>query len=253
MISSDDIDINALEQAYIEKTGGLALPSMWKTVLDNAPEYFPYILFNLSYPWENGSLTPKERELILIVVNAAISTLSVDGLKTHIPRALEFGASKAEILAALHLSSGVGFHTFSTNAPGFIRVMEERNLLDEESESAFELLKANFEGKPTLAPMAAFYRMDPEYAASLIDSFRRNNNLKVLSDRLIELMIIGYDSSCTLMMTSGAEIHIEAALDAGATRQDIIETLILTSSISHQSMAVGVPILAEALKKAGIE
>ncbi len=242
-------DIEALEKAYVKGTGGLPLPEVWRTVLEFAPEFFSYILFSHSYPWEKGSLSPKEKEFICIGVNAAVSTQSVEGLRIHIPRALDLGATKEEILTVLHIASGMGIHTYTEVAPHLMQICAERNLLDPDTEAAFEAHVDTFMPKdsPTRAPMEAVLRMDPEFCLETLRRYVELSHNGALSNRMRELIIVAYDSSCTHMLAYGAANHIRRALDAGATPQDIVETLILTASIAQQSLAVGVPILIEAL------
>jgi alkylhydroperoxidase/carboxymuconolactone decarboxylase family protein YurZ len=49
----------------------------------------------------------------------------------------------------------------------------------------------------------------------------------------------------------GVRRHIQNALRAGATKEEILEVMQLTSIMGIHSMAMGVPILMEELERAG--
>ena len=67
--------------------------------------------------WRDGVLDLKTIELICICLNAACTHLSADGVRRHIRAALAAGASRAEILEVLKLTSVLGIHSLSLAAP----------------------------------------------------------------------------------------------------------------------------------------
>jgi len=74
-----------------------------------------------------------------------------------------------------------------------------------------------------------------------------------LPPKVKELIYIAIDASTTHLYNTGTRIHIQNALKYGATRQEIMEVLELTSTLGIHSCSVGVPILEDELRKAGRE
>lgn len=68
-------------------------------------------------PLTRGVLDPKTWELIAIAVDASCTHLYAPGVRRHIRRALELGASKEEIIAVLQAVSVLGIHSMSLGAP----------------------------------------------------------------------------------------------------------------------------------------
>jgi alkylhydroperoxidase/carboxymuconolactone decarboxylase family protein YurZ len=75
----------------------------------------------------------------------------------------------------------------------------------------------------------------------------------VLSRRLIELIGVALNAACTNLNPEGTRRHIRRALDAGATRDEILLVLKCASVMSIHSCSLGAPILLEEAKAAGLE
>ena len=63
----------------------------------------------------------------------------------------------------------------------------------------------------------------------------------------IELLSIAFDASYTHMYAPGTRRHIQGALKAGATMEEIMEVLKLCVGQGVQACNLGVPILADEL------
>ena len=62
-------------------------------------------------------LDPKTIEFIAIAVDASCTHMYGPGVRRHIRKALELGATQEEIAAVLQLTSVLGIHTMSLAAP----------------------------------------------------------------------------------------------------------------------------------------
>ena len=69
--------------------------------------------------------------------------------------------------------------------------------------------------------------------------------------KFIELVGVGLNAACTNLNPDGTRRHIRAALDAGATRDEILFVLKCASVMSIHSCSLGAPILLEEAKAAG--
>ena len=72
-----------------------------------------------------------------------------------------------------------------------------------------------------------------------------------LPRKLVELVGIAINAACTNLNPDGTRRHIRAALDAGATRDEILTILKMASVMSIHSCSLGAPILLEEAKAAG--
>jgi len=75
----------------------------------------------------------------------------------------------------------------------------------------------------------------------------------VLTLRLVELISVAINAACTNLNPDGTRRHIRAALAAGATRDEIMMVLKCAAVMSLHSCSLGVPILVEEAKTAGVK
>jgi len=68
-----------------------------------------------------------------------------------------------------------------------------------------------------------------------------------LDAKTIELVGIALDASCTHMYAPGVRRHIQRALKAGATKEEITAVLQLATLQGLHSMCIAAPILLEEL------
>jgi alkylhydroperoxidase/carboxymuconolactone decarboxylase family protein YurZ len=73
----------------------------------------------------------------------------------------------------------------------------------------------------------------------------------VLSRKLVELIGIMLNTSCTNLNSEGTRRHIRAALKAGAPREEILWVLKSATLGALHSLSRGAPILLEEAKEAG--
>ena len=71
----------------------------------------------------------------------------------------------------------------------------------------------------------------------------------VMPAKELELLSIACDASYTHMYAPGTRRHIKAALNAGATMEEIMEVMKLCVVQGVQACNLGVPILAEELER----
>lgn len=74
---------------------------------------------------------------------------------------------------------------------------------------------------------------------------------KRLPHKIQELVLLAIDASCTHLYEPGIRAHTANALRAGASKEEIMETLELTSVLGVHAVTVGVPLLQEVLEEKG--
>lgn len=73
----------------------------------------------------------------------------------------------------------------------------------------------------------------------------------ILPCKFVELVSIGLNAACTNLNPDGTRHHIRAALEAGASRDEILMILKMASVMSIHSCSLGAPILVEEANVAG--
>ncbi len=71
----------------------------------------------------------------------------------------------------------------------------------------------------------------------------------LFTPKFVELLSIAYDASFTHMYAPGTRRHIRAALELGASREEIMEVLKLCVSAGEEASHMAVPILADELNR----
>lgn len=93
------------------------------------------------------------------------------------------------------------------------------------------------------------YTMDPVYAERFMAMGAHAMSAGGIDAKTSEFIAIAVDASCTHLYAPGVRRHIEKALALGATPREILSVLEMVSVLGIHSVALGVPILAEALAR----
>ena len=92
---------------------------------------------------------------------------------------------------------------------------------------------------------------DPQWAEACVKMTTNPWTNAVLPRKLVELIGVGINAACTNLNPDGTRRHIRAALEAGATRDEILFVLKCASVMAIHSCSLGAPILLEEAKAAG--
>jgi alkylhydroperoxidase/carboxymuconolactone decarboxylase family protein YurZ len=104
----------------------------WNTAWDEASafdaEWMEKFLDAATLPVRNGVLDPKTYELIAIAVDASCTHLYAPGTRRHIAKALDLGATPAQIMAVLQCVAALGIHSVALGAPMLMDELKRRGL-----------------------------------------------------------------------------------------------------------------------------
>jgi alkylhydroperoxidase/carboxymuconolactone decarboxylase family protein YurZ len=204
-------------------------------------------------PWCTGQLEPKVKELVCIAVDAAATHLYAPGVREHIRRALEHGATTEEIVEVLQLTSTLGIHSCTIGVPLLLEVLAESG------DAAFpplgerqERLKADFEAKRGYwhSFWDGLLALDPDFFEAYLEFSSHPWTNGVLEPKVKELVYTAFDASATHLYVPGLRQHVKNALALGATPAEIMEVFELASVIGIQTCALAVPILVDELERA---
>lgn len=94
---------------------------------------------------------------------------------------------------------------------------------------------------------------DPKWAATCEKMTMNPWTGGVLPRKTVELISVALNAACTYLNPDGMRRHIRAALEAGATRDELIMVFKMASILAVHSCSLGAPILLEEAKAAGVQ
>lgn len=202
-------------------------------------------------PWTTGVLPIKWIELICIALNAASTHRNEPGVRRHVRAALRAGATRDEILATFKGVSVLGIHSVAVTLPilfdeaGKVGVQPGPRSAEIVDTPVIDQMKADGIFNPA---WDAIYDLDPRWLEAFLDMGAELYN-GVLEPKLVELMAIAVDASCTHLYTPGIRRHIHGGLSQGVTIEEIMEVLKLCGGLGVGACELGAPILAEELAR----
>ena len=252
--SDTTIEAAALREAWTEVHGPPNAAA--EQLLRMNPSYFARVLDFTAHAWRHGPLEPKVKALVLLAVDSAASHLNGPGAADDVRRALALGATPAEVLETLELTSTMGVHAANTGVPILLEELAAagqpvdlgRPLTDRQ-----EQIKAEFTAKRGYWNefWDAFLRLDAEFFATYTALSTHPWERGALEPKVKEFVYCAFDCSATHMFTPGLRQHIANALGYGATAEELMEVFELASGIGVESFALALPALAQAMDAVG--
>lgn len=202
-------------------------------------------------PWRATVLPRKTVELISVALNAACTNLNPEGTRRHIRAALAAGATRDEILCVLKCAALLSIHACSLGAPILLEEARAAGVAPTPRATpaatpACDKLKAIGQWNAAWDPFVA---LDPVWTDAFMATGIGIYTSDVMAPKEIELLSIALDASYTHMYAPGTRRHIQAALQVGATLEEVMEVLKLCVVQGVQACNLGVPMLAEELAR----
>ena len=222
----------------------------WEGILLLDPAFLVAYLDFSAVPWQKNHLDAKTKEYIYIAVDAAATHLYEPGIRQHIRAALGQGATPGEIMEVLELTSTLGIHAMNVGVPILAEVLEARGEpLNDELSPDKERLKADFVAKRGFwnPVWEKILILDPEIFAAYTTFSSVPFQTGTLDRKTKTLVYIAFDAAATHLYSAGTRMHMNNALDAGATKEEILEVLEIISVIGIHAATTAVPILLEAM------
>ena len=101
--------------------------------------------------------------------------------------------------------------------------------------------------------LAQLREWDPSWVGQCLDMSEAPWTRGILPRKDVELISIAVNAACTNLSAGGTRRHIRGALEAGATREEILMILKIASLLSIHTCSLGAPILLEEAKAAGVK
>jgi len=99
----------------------------WDPIYELDPAWTEKFMVMGATPVLGGALDAKTVEFLAIAVDASCTHMYGPGVRRHIRKALDLGASKEEIAAVLQCVAVLGIHSMSLGAPILLEEIESSN------------------------------------------------------------------------------------------------------------------------------
>ena len=226
----------------------------FERILELDAEFLQAYLEWSAVPLRKQHLAPKVAEFIFIAADAAATHLYEPGIRQHVRAALALGASAAEVMEVLELTSTLGIHACNIGVPLLIEVLAEEGLRNGPAPLSPRQQELKDEFTANRGYWHEFWdgllELDPELFAAYVRFSSVPWRTGVLEPKVKELVYIAFDAAATHLYAPGLKLHMRNAVRLGATTAEILEVLEIVSVIGIHAATVGVPILAEELDRA---
>jgi alkylhydroperoxidase/carboxymuconolactone decarboxylase family protein YurZ len=222
----------------------------WQRMLELDPPFVRAYLNFSTVPWLKAShLEPKVKEFMYLAADAAATHLYEPGIRQHIAAALEHGATPAEVMEVLELTSTLGIHAANIGVPLLLEVLEEEGLRTGPAlmDARQERLKAEFTANRGY--WHEFWEGILELAPDLFEAYVEFSSVPwktgTLAPKVKEMIYIAFDASATHLYVPGLKLHLRNAVRLGATTGELMEVLSIVSVVGIHAATTAAPILAE--------
>ncbi len=199
-----------------------------------------------SNPWTDGVLSRKFVELVSLGINVACTNLNADGTRRHLRAALDAGATRAEILMVIKCASVMAIHSCSLAAPHPARGGEGRQRpARRKAPDSDPCLRQDEGDRPMERRLGPILCGRSTWTDDFMAMGANIYGSGVLSAKEVELLSIAFDASFTHMYAPGTRRHIQNALKAGASVEEIFSVLKICVAQGMQASNLGAEILRE--------
>jgi len=228
--------------------------AVWDRLAEVDPEFLERYEELAARPMRHGPLDAKTCELVALASQAACTTLYEPGIRRHVGRAFDEGATVPEVLDVLEMISAIGVHAVTEGVPILV---EEAGMPDEATEAeraAQERIKRTFEEDRGYWDELwdELLALDHEYLEAYLNYSAHPWRHGVLDPVVREFVIIAADASTNHLYLPGLRIHVRNALDLGATREEVLAVIEIASLIGVNTVTGSLPIVLEEASERGL-
>ena len=222
-------------QAYFMAERGYWRP--WtETMLEACPGFVQQYARYAGHPARSGPLTGRMVELIYVALDTSASHLFEAGLHTHMKRALEVGASRADIFDVLHLVAvqGIARVGQATDILGEFVDLDDMPAVDEQLQARIDRL-----GAAHGLGLRGVARLDPGYAEVLLDFVEQGGPGTGLSPAERSLVQLALHACFTAFDPEAIRRIVPMALSQGVKAAELLQAIQLGAHLAVHGTALG--------------
>jgi alkylhydroperoxidase/carboxymuconolactone decarboxylase family protein YurZ len=213
-----------------------------ETMLQACPAFVQQYARYAGYPARTGPLTQRMVELIYVALDASSSHLFEPGLHTHMKRALEVGATQADIFDVLHLVA----------VQGVASVCQASDILAEFADlSALapidEALQARIDelGPAHAVALTSVARFDPRYAEVLLDFVEQGRPGDGLTPAERSLVQLALHACFTAFNPDAIRRLVATALSQDLSPAELLQAIQLGAHLAVHGTALGTHVFGQ--------
>lgn len=213
-----------------------------ETMLQVCPGFVQQYARYAGYPARTGPLTQRMVELIYIGLDASSSHLFESGLQTHMKRAIEVGATQADIFDVLHLVAVQGITNVCQAADilaEFIALPDAR-VIDGPLQARIDTLAGTH-----ALPLAAMARLDPGYAQVLLDFVEQGRPGAGLTAAERTLVQLALHACFTAFNRDAIRQLMPTALAQGLGAPELLQAMQMGAHLAVHGTALGANVFRE--------
>lgn len=227
---------------------------VWDRLAEMDPEFLARYEELAARSIRDGPLDAKTAELVSLAAHAACTTLHAPGIRRHVGRAFDEGATVPEVMDVLEMISAIGVHSVTEGVP---LLVEEAGLPDDATESEQaekERIKGAFEEDRGYWDelWEELLQLDHEYFEAYLNYSAHPWRHGALDPVVREFVVVAADASTNHLYLPGLRIHIRNALDLGATREEVLAVIEIASLIGVTTVTESLPIVVEEANRRGL-
>ena len=213
-----------------------------ETMLRVSPGFVQQYARYAGHPARTGPLSERMVELIYVALDASSSHLFESGLHTHMKRALEVGATEADIFDVLHLVAVQGVASVGQAADILAELIggAEGPALDEQLQARIDRL-----GPAHALRLASLARLDPGYAQVLLDFIEQGRPAAGLSDAERSLVQLALHACFTAFNPVAVRQIVATALSQGLRSAELLQAIQLGAHLAVHGTALGAKVFQE--------
>lgn len=227
---------------------------VWDLLAELDPEFLERYEEIAAHPIRDGPLDPKTAELVSLAAHAACTTLYEPGIRRHVGRAFDEGATVAEVLDVLEMISAIGVHAVTEGVPIMVDEAGLPEGAETQAQADKERIKETFEADRGYWDelWEDLLRLDHEYLERYLNYSAHPWRHGALDPVVREFVVVAVDASTNHLYLPGLRIHVRNALDLGATREEVLTVVEIASLVGINTLTESLPIALEEAAARGL-
>ncbi len=207
-----------------------------ETLLDVNPGFLLQYARYAGYPARTGPLTPRMVELLYVALDASSSHLFASGLQTHLQRALEVGATQADIFDVLHLVAvqGVASVCQASDILAELTAAPGGPAIDARLQQRIDCI-----GPTHALPLAHLAQRDPGYAEVLLDFIEHGRPEGGLTPAERSVVQLALHACFTAFNAQAVRQIVATALAQGVPAAELQQAIQLGAHLAVHGTALG--------------
>lgn len=227
---------------------------VWDLLAELDPAFLERYEEIAAHPVRDGPLDAKTAELISLAAHAACTTVYEPGIRRHVGRAFDEGATVPEVMDVLEMISAIGVHAVTEGVPILVDEAGVPEGADSEARDEKARIKETFEADRGYWDELwdDLLQLDHEYLEHYLNYSAHPWRHGALDPIVREFVVIAVDASTNHLYLPGLRIHVRNALDLGATREEVLTVIEIASLVGINTLTASLPIVLEEAAARGL-